>query len=303
MNITRRRVLVSSTGAAAVHALAADAPQAISLAAWSFSGSFFQGKWKLLELPGIIRDRLRISALEHVNQFFENPTLTYLQRLKKSCSDAGVRSTILMVDNEGATAAQDKAERHLAAVAHRKWIDVAHYLGCISVRCNVYGGAEDWKQDKDLVDRAAESLHSMLDYAKGSGLNIIVENHGRASSDPDVLVALVKKVDHPQFGLLCDLGNWNHGADRYANSKKVLPYAKGLSVKGTWGEGLDPGFDCEKLVKVAYDGGYKGYWGLEVTPRRAQDAPKLSAEEQFESEVRTILEAKAIVERVVLRKA
>lgn len=101
MTLTRRSVLAAPALAAA----AAQAPkQGVSLAAWSFSGSFFQGKWKLLELPGILRDKLGITALEHVNQFFENPVLTYLQRLKKSCADAGVESTILMVDNEGGTA-------------------------------------------------------------------------------------------------------------------------------------------------------------------------------------------------------
>jgi L-ribulose-5-phosphate 3-epimerase len=208
-----------------------------------------------------------------------------------------------MVDNEGATASPDKAERHLAAVAHRKWIDIAHYLGCHSVRCNVYGGAKDWKQDRDLVDRAAETLHAMLDYAKGSGLNIIVENHGNASSDPDVLVALVKKVNHPKFALLCDLGNWNPGDDRYAAVRKTLPYARGLSVKGTWGPNVDPAFDAEKLVRTALEGGYVGWWGLEVTPRRDRNAPKLSADDQFNTEVKTVLDAKAIVERVVLKKS
>lgn len=289
-------------GALPALGMAAEKKQGISLAAWSFSGSFFQGKWKLLELPGILRDKLGITALEHVNQFFENPTLQYLGRLRKACADAGVQSTILMVDNEGGTASPDAAERKRSQIAHRKWFDVGHELGCYAVRCNVYGGADDWKQDKDLVSRAAESMAAMLDYAKGSGLDLIVENHGRASSDPEVLVALVKKVNHPKFGLLCDLGNWNKGDDRYANSKKILPYAKGLSVKGTWGPRLDPAFDAEKLVKLAADFGYVGWWGLEVTPGRAQGAAKRAVEEQFADEVKTVLEAKAIVERVVLKK-
>lgn len=300
MTLTRRSVLAAPALAAA----AAQAPkQGVSLAAWSFSGSFFQGKWKLLELPGILRDKLGITALEHVNQFFENPVLTYLQRLKKSCADAGVESTILMVDNEGGTAAVSKAERVQSVTAHRKWIDIAHYLGCHSVRCNVYGHPEDWKSDRDLVNRAAESMHMMLDYAKGSGVNIIVENHGRASSDPDILVALVKKVNHPNFGLLCDLGNWNPGDDRYAAVRKTLPYAKGLSVKGTWGAGLDPAFDAEKLVRTALEGGYVGWWGIEVTPRRARGAERPPVEQQFADEVKTVLEAKAIVDRVVLKKS
>ncbi|MDZ7637698.1 MAG: TIM barrel protein [Bryobacterales bacterium] len=306
MSLSRRHILSSAVAAAAARGFAAPgaSPQnGISLAAWSFSRSFFQGKWKLIEMPGILRDKLGITAIEHVNQFFENPVLNYLQKLNKAFNDAGVKQTILMVDGEGATASPDAKERKLAAVMHRKWIDTAHYLGCHSVRINVYGGADDWSKDPGLVKRAAETIHWMLDYAKGSDLNIIVENHGRASSDPDLLVSLVKEVNHPRFGLLCDLGNWNPGADRYANSKKILPYAKGLSVKGTWGPGTDAGFDAEKLVKVAHDFGYKGWWGLEVTPSRGRNAPALSADEQFALEVRTVLEAKAIVERVVLGKS
>jgi L-ribulose-5-phosphate 3-epimerase len=301
MDVTRRTLLATPLAFAA--AAAAQTQQAVSLAAWSFSGSFFQGRWKLLELPGIMRERLGIDALEHVNQFFENPTLNYLARLKKACSDAGVRSTILMVDNEGSTASPDKAERHLSAVAHRKWIDIGHYLGCHSVRINVYGGAQNWKTDTGLIDRAAETIHWMLDYAKGSGVNIIVENHGGASSDPDVLVALVKKVNHPNFGLLADLGNWNRGDDRYANSRKILPYAKGLSVKGSWGPDLDPTFDAEKLVRLALESGYTGWWGLEVTPRRVPGSLRLPVDEQFEREVATVLGAKEIVTRVVLKKS
>jgi sugar phosphate isomerase/epimerase len=303
MNIARRQLLFSAAALAGMPAASAAKPQAgISLAAWSFSGSFFQGKWKLLEMPGILRERLGIPALEHVNQFFENPTLNYLQKLRKAFADNGVKSTILMVDHEGSTAAVDKAERKQSEIQHRKWIDTAHYLGCDSVRINVYGGPPDWKQDKDLVDRAAETIHWMLDYAKGSGLNIIVENHGRSSSDPDVLVALVKKVNHPKFGLLCDLGNWNQGDDRYANVRKTLPYARGLSVKGMLGPNADPAFDMEKLVRTALDNGYSGWWGLEVGPRVPRDA-KLSADERFELETKTILAAKALVERVVFQKS
>lgn len=301
-SLSRRSLLLTATAASAAAMQAPAAKQGVSLAAWSFSRSFFQGKWKLVDMPAIVRKQLGIEAFEHVNQFFENPTLNYLQRLNKAFQDAGVQQTILMVDQEGSTAALDAAERKLSAVAHRKWIDAAHYLGCHSVRCNVYGGMEDWKQDRDLVKRAAETLHDMLRYSEGSNLNIIVENHGRASSDPDLLVRLVKEVNHPRFGLLCDLGNWNAGDDRYAAVRKTLPYAKGLSVKGTWGADIDPAFDAEKLVRTALEGGYKGWWGLEVTKQRDRNAPALSADEQFASEVQTVLEAKAIVDRVVLGK-
>lgn len=278
--------------------MAQDKKQMISLAAWSMSGSFFQGGWKLLELPGILAKKHGITALEHVNQFFETPTLGYIQKLNKVCAENGVKQTILMVDGEGSTAAVDRAERKKAEIFHRKWIDVAAELGCHSVRCNFYGGLEKWAEDKDLVKRGAETFTWMLDYAKGTNLNIIVENHGRASSDPDILVALVKAVNNPKFGLLVDLGNWNPGADRYANVKKVLPYYRGLSVKGSYGPDTDPAFDMVKLMKTALEGGYTGYWGIEVTPRR-QRGQKISTPDLLAMEEKTINEVKALIQQTV----
>lgn len=302
MVLSRRDLLWTITGLATAQVAKTGKQEGISLAAWSFSGSFFMGRWKLLELPGIMRDKLGIEGLEHVNQFFENPTLNYLQKLNRACRDAGVRQLLVMVDGEGSTAALDKAERRQAAIAHRKWVDIAHYLGCHSIRCNMYGGLENWKEDRDLVDRAAETFHDILDYASGSGLNVLVENHGRASSDPDILVALVKKVNHPKFGLLVDLGNWNPGEDRYAAVRKTIPYARALSVKGTYGAKVDPAYDMEKLLRTALEGGYAGWWAIEVTPRR-EPGIKPTAEEQFQREITTVREVKAIVERVVFEKA
>lgn len=302
MGISRRRFLYATAGVGAARLAAAPAQAGISLAAWSLSGSFFQGRWKLLELPGILREKLGVEGLEHVNQFFENPTLSYLQKLKGACAASGVRSLLLMVDSEGSTAAADKNERRQSAIAHRKWVDIAHYLGCHSIRCNMYGGAENWKEDRDLVDRAAETFRDILDYARGSDLNVLVENHGRASSDPDLLVALVKKVNHPKFGLLVDLGNWNAGEDRYAAVRKTIRYGRALSVKGTYGEKLDPAYDMEKLMRTALEGGYSGWWAIEVTPRRTGGA-KPAPDEQFAREINTVREVKTIVERVVFQKA
>jgi sugar phosphate isomerase/epimerase len=295
--MTTRRQFVAGS-AALTASFAQGQKQTISLAAWSMSNSFFQGGWKLLDLPVILNKKHGITALEHVNQFFESPMLSYCQKLNKVCADNGVKQTILMVDGEGSTAAIDKAERKKSEIFHHKWIDIAAELGCHSVRCNFYGGLEKWNEDKDLVKRGAETFQALVEYAKGTNLNIIVENHGRASSDPDILVALVKAVNSPKFGLLVDLGNWNPGADRYANVKKVLPHYKGLSVKGSYGPGADPAFDMVKLMKVALDGGYHGYWGIEVTPR-LQRGQKLPAAELLAMEEKTINEVKAIIQQTV----
>lgn len=237
----------------------------ISLAAWSLYRSFFQAKrWTNLDLPRITREEFGITALEFVNQFFDNPMLTSLQKLKRAGTDHGVKFVRIMVDNEGNMAAEDKNERMLSAGAHRKWVDIAHYLGCSDIRCNIRGGPKDWKQDKDFAKRGAEAFRDLLDYSKGSGLDIVIENHGGASSDADLLASVMKLVNDPRFGTLPDFGNVNPGDDHYAVIRKLMPWAKGVSVKGMWAsDGSHPAYDIAKMCRMCLDMGFHGYWGIE----------------------------------------
>lgn len=289
---TRREFLAAS---ATTMLAPAAMPDRISFAQWSINRSYRAGVWKTLEVPRIMKDKLGIDALEFVNQFFENPTLNYLRKLKKSCADAGVTPVLIMVDEEDPTAGTDAAERRAAAAAHHKYIDIAHYLGCHAIRCNMRGGPQTgWQQDTSMLDRAAESFRDIVAYAKGSGVKVLIENHGGASSDPDVLVALMKQVNDPQFGMLVDLGNWNKGDDQYAAIAKVLPWARGISVKDI------PGWDLPKKLRMCMESGFHGFWGIESGARPAEGA---TPQQIFEAECQAALKIKAVLEQVVLKKA
>lgn len=292
MEMNRRQWLAAAATAAS--AAVWQAQDRISLAQWSFNRSFRAGVWKNLDMPRIVREKAGLDALEFVNQFFENPTLGYLRRLKKSLADAGVTPVLIMVDDEDPTAGTDARERRAAAVAHRKWVDVAHYLGCRAIRCNMRGGEGDWRKDTGLVARAAESFRDLLAYARGSGIQILIENHGGASSDPDVLARLMKEVNDPQFGLLVDLGNWNKGDDHYAAIEKTLPWARGISVKDI------PGWDLEKKLRMCMASGFHGFWGIESGARPPEGA---TPEQIFQAELEAVLKMKAAIERVVLGKS
>ena len=309
---TRRQFIGGVAGAAAWAAV--PGKDEISLAAWSINRSFFaHHRWTNLELPKICRETFGIGALEFVNQFFGNPMKTYLDQLKKQAAEQGVRLVRIMVDDEGNMAAVDRKERMESAMAHRKWVDIAHYLGCADIRCNMRGGLPDWKQDKDFVQRAAESFSNLLEYAQGSGLDIIIENHGGPSSDPDVLVPVMKAVNNPHFGTLPDFGNINEGDDRYEVIRRIMPYAKGVSVKAAWAaDGTHPRWDLEKLIKIAQDAGFHGYWGIEssfgMSQARGQGgrraaAENLSADQTWTNEVKGVQLTKQVLDRVLFHKA
>lgn len=302
--MTRRDFVASA-------ALAAARPttDAVSLAAWSLNRSFFVAKrWKNHDLPKICREQFGIGGLEFVNQFFDNPMLRSLQTLKRAGSDHDVRFVLIMCDGEGDMAAVDKKERMQAAVAHRKWVDIAHFLGCHAIRCNMGGPRQNWKQDRDIVSRAEESFRNLLEYARGADLNVVIENHGGASSDPKVLSALMKRVDNPNFGTLPDFGNVNPGDDHAEVMRKIMPWAKGVSVKAAWAaDGTHPGWDLEKLIRLCQEVGYRGYWGIESSyglygkPRGEWD--KLSHDEIWESECKGVRLTKQVLDRTVLKKA
>jgi hypothetical protein len=93
---TRRQFIGGVAGAAAWAAV--PGKDEISLAAWSINRSFFvHHRWTNLELPKICRETFGIGALEFVNQFFANPSMTYLNQLKKNAHDHNVRLVRIMV--------------------------------------------------------------------------------------------------------------------------------------------------------------------------------------------------------------
>jgi sugar phosphate isomerase/epimerase len=314
MEQTRREFLGASVlGAAAASAgrsIAADRPTKddISLAAWSLNRSFFVGKkWKLMDLPRILRQEFNINGLEMVNQFFENPVQRYLRDLKKNADSNGIVMVLIMVDGEGDMVAKDRKERTQASISHRKWIDIAHFLGCHAIRCNLGGPREGWKEDTDLVQRATESFSHLLEYAKGSNLNVVIENHGGASSDGEILSSIMKAVNNPNFGTLPDFGNTNPGDDRAEVMRKLLPWAKGISVKAAWGpEETHTAWDLEGLIKLCRDSGYHGFWGIESSfgrmARRSPGSPPEplpSAEEIWAAEVKGVKLTKSVLERTI----
>ena len=273
---------------------------AISLALWSLEKSFRAGAWKLTDMAQICREDFGIDGIEYVNNFFELPVEPYLKRLNQLAEKYGVRNVLIMVDSEGEMVSNDAAIRKQAVINHRKWVDIAAVLSCHAIRCNAHGGGESAAEDPDAIERAAESFGILVEYARESKINIIIENHGGLSSEPDWLPGLVKKVNSPHFGILPDYGNYEPGSDIAAAVRKAMPYAKGVSVKAAWQpDGTHPGYDLEELLEISKDSGYSGFWGIESSLRRSRaDRPK-DQEGIKADDWKAVMLTKKVIEKVV----
>lgn len=242
----------------------ADGPKKddISLAQWALVEEIRSGKWKNLDFPRIAREDFGLNGIEFVNTLFEVPTVGYLNQLKKNAADQGVTMVLIMVDDEGDGCSPTAEGRRQFAIAHRKWVDIAHYLGCHAIRTNCRG--PEHADPKEGLKWAAESYHMLLDYARESGISIVIENHGGLSNDPDWMVSLIKEVNNPAFGTYPDWRRPSDDFDNYTYLKKTLPYAKGMSYRNQPTEEL-----TAKMIRLAKDGGYRGWYGIESSGRDA----------------------------------
>ena len=232
----------------------------ISLAQWALIEEIRSDKWKTLDFPKIAREDFGLNGIEFVNTLFEVPTVEYLNTLKRNAADFNVQMVLIMVDEEGDGCADTKQGRKQFEINHRKWVDVAHYLGCHAIRTNCRGLENADKQQ--ALEWAAESYNMLLDYASPSGISIVIENHGGVSNDPDWMIALMKKVNNLKFGTFPDWRSPSADFDNYTYLQKTLPYAKGMSYRNQPTEEL-----TAKMIKLSQDGGYRGWYGIESSGR------------------------------------
>jgi L-ribulose-5-phosphate 3-epimerase len=279
-----RRSFLRSAGALAAPlsaALAQGAKFRISLAEWSIHRAIRAHTLSNLDFPRVAREQFGIEGLEFVNQLWEAPTQDYLTRLKKNMSDQGVKGVLLMCDGEGMLGHSDRAARMKAVENHYKWVDYAAELGCHSIRTNMHPDKQPTTpaEVSVFIGRCAESFTKLCGYAKGHGLNVIIENHGGISSDPDVVVRLMKAVNLPNFGTLPDFGNFPKTIDRYEAVAKLMPYAKGVSFKcyDFGPDGKETTIDMDKMMKIVLGAGYHNWVGIEYEGTRLAEFDGIAA--------------------------
>ena len=242
-------------------------PFEISLAEWSLHRSLQSKEIDHLDFFSVAKNEFNISAVEYVNSFFFDKAKDqrYLNEMKLRASDLGVRSLLIMCDNEGNLGDPDLKKRTKSVENHYKWAEAAKFLGCHSIRVN----ARSFGSYDEQIVLAADGLRRLTEFGDTLKLNTIVENHGGLSSNGKWLSAVMDKVDHPRVGTLPDFGNFriegDEWYDRYQGMKELMPYAKAVSAKSHEfdSNGNEIQSDYYKIMDIVLKAGYSGYVGIE----------------------------------------
>jgi len=132
--------------------------------------------------------------------------LSYAQKLTDYARAKGLEVPMLTVTaNFHCDEPQMECERICACV------DVAAACGIPMLRHDAtyrYLETDAIKTPKHVIAHVAPYIRRVSEYAAGKGVRTCTENHGRLLQDSDRMLDLIDAVEHPNFGWLCDIGNF-----------------------------------------------------------------------------------------------
>jgi sugar phosphate isomerase/epimerase len=185
----------------------------------------------------------------------------YLHRLKQHAFVLGLDVSGTSVGNDFCVPPGPERDRQMTLV--RTWVDHAAELDAPVIRIFA-GRVAKGDSEAAAVARAIEGIQAALPYAAAKGVSLALENHGGITATVAQMLALVKTVDAPNFGVNLDTGNFRT-PDPYADIAQLAPYAINVQVKTELSREGKPKeeADLARVVAILRETRYSGYVVLE----------------------------------------
>ena len=189
-----------------------------SLAAYSYR-DLLTGKSERIQLDDFITDcaRMRLQGTELTSYYFPQPlTPEYLRHIKELCFRLGLDVSGTAIGNDFCVppgAARDEQIKNT-----KRWIDHAEILGAPVIR--IFSGQAKDQDQATATKLAIEGMEECCQYAGERGIYLALENHHGLTTKADDMLAMVKAVKSPWFGVNLDTGNF-HTDDIYGDLAKL----------------------------------------------------------------------------------
>ncbi len=234
-----------------------------SLAAYSYR-DLLTAKPAQATLEDFIRDcaAMGLEGTELTSYYFPpEPTADYLRSLRKLAFELGLDVSGTAVGNDFCFPAGAERDKQIAGV--KQWVDYAAILGAPVIRI-FSGNAKDGQSEQDAHRLAVRGMEECCAYAGEHGVMLALENHGGLTATAAGLLALVRDVKSPWFGVNLDTGNFRT-EDPYGDLAKLAPYAVNVQVKVVISPngGKKQPADYHRLATILADANYRGYVVLE----------------------------------------
>ena len=204
----------------------------ISVSSYSFSQKLNSGE--LTQLGCIAKAKeMGFDAIEFVDILAPEGVSRedYADQLRAECERLSMPVSNYTV---GADFLKGDLEAEIARVCGE--VDMAVRVGAKSMRHDAGWGiicdGPRYQGFDDVLPRMAEGCRRVTEYAASKGIVTMVENHGTFAQDSRRVEKLVNAVGHPNFGLLCDMGNFLCADEAPEKAfGRVAPYARYVHAK------------------------------------------------------------------------
>ncbi|MDR3145082.1 MAG: sugar phosphate isomerase/epimerase [Treponema sp.] len=164
-------------------------------------------------------------------------------KIRDACDAAGLVIANYAVSADFLYGSGGDIKRETARV--KESVDIAKILGVPGMRHDSGWGFKDrtlGRNYRDAIRIMAPAIREVCDYAAAAGIRTMCENHGSFMQDSTRMEDLVLAVDHPNFGLLVDIGNFMCADEPSLQAlPTVMPYAFHVHAKDfLWKPGREP---------------------------------------------------------------
>ena len=182
----------------------------VSVSTFSFNQKIVSGEITQLDTVRLAHE-LGFSAIEvcDIPKDKLDRREEYARELREECDKYGITVTNFVFHADllnGCEASGCDPERELERV--KGMIDYAALIGSPSVRHDALWSLGSFRSFDAALPVIAERAREIAEYGKERGIRTTVENHGYICQDPDRMERLYNAVDHDNFGILCDIGNF-----------------------------------------------------------------------------------------------
>jgi sugar phosphate isomerase/epimerase len=163
-------------------------------------------------------------------------------KIRDACEAAGLSVANYAVGADFLYGSGGDIARETARV--KEAVDIAKILGSPGLRHDSAWGFKDaaGRNYRDAIRLIAPAIREVSEYAAAAGIRTMCENHGYFMQDSARMEELVLAVNHPNFGLLVDIGNFLCADEAGLQAlPAVMPYAFHIHVKDfLWKPGREP---------------------------------------------------------------
>lgn len=154
----------------------------------------------------------------------ESTQLEYAAKIREEAKKVGICVNCYTI---AAHFAVDTEKELQAEVERMKGqVDIAEALGVKLLRQDSMRKMGSYRSFDQALPMLAKGVRAVCEYAEKKGIRTMVENHGFVAQDSDRVERLFNAVNHKNFGILIDIGNFACvDEDSVSAVSRLAPYA------------------------------------------------------------------------------